>query len=188
MRLISMEESIKNFLKEPEVQGYLESNNLDPLYEYFDDTPELRRELTNFLLKLNINPIEYVTNTYPQMYSNTNITKITIPETILYIKPYCFENCKNLRFVTLHEGLKALYESVFEGCTVLQEIVIPESVKYIGPDCFEGCLSLKHVTILGDHVKIDDSSLGTGNFILRCYKDSSAHQMALECDLPHELI
>ena len=186
--LISPEQMIIKILKEPEVQAYLSTNDLDPVYEYFSNVPSFRSELTKFLLKIDINPIEYVTQTYEQMYQNTSIKNITIPQHIREISSNCFAHCKELRFVKISEGLKTLGDLAFCRCMSLQEIVLPESVNYIGSLCFKGCISIKHITILGDRVQIEPDSMPNCDFVLRCHKDSNAHIFAEENDLTYELI
>ena len=56
-----------------------------------------------------------------------------------------FANCKELKTVTLNEGLVTL--SGFAGCTALERIEIPSTVKTMGYRAFAGCTALKEVTL-----------------------------------------
>ena len=74
----------------------------------------------------------------------------------LQIGEYAFFNCKNLREITLPEGLKKISEGTFKNCKKLEKINIPDSVEEICKSAFAGCESLKILEI-SPKVKIDAS-------------------------------
>ena len=51
---------------------------------------------------------------------------------------YGFENCTELTSITLPDTITKIADYTFENCTSLETITIPESVKIIGYDAFEG--------------------------------------------------
>ncbi len=54
-----------------------------------------------------------------------------------------FQNCKDLKKVTLQEGLTELKANMFNGCSSLVSVNIPASVTKIAANTFTGCPSLK---------------------------------------------
>lgn len=100
----------------------------------------------------------------------TNLTSVTIPESVTEIGDSAFSNCKSLQSViisgratkigkdafgrcnslqsiTLPDSVTEIGERAFSGCASLQSIVIPESVTEIGDRAFEGCTSLQSIII-----------------------------------------
>lgn len=64
--------------------------------------------------------------------------------------PGPFYGCKNLKNVTLDNGMEEVPRGIFyapSGDIGLEEIVIPDSVKWIGYSAFFGCKNLKKVTL-----------------------------------------
>ena len=90
---------------------------------------------------------------------------IELPESVVKIESYAFENCANLSTVILPDGLEIIDGGAFKGCFGLAEIKIPDSVTKIGDYAFAGCSSLANiempdsVTEIGDGVFMDCSSL-----------------------------
>ena len=57
----------------------------------------------------------------------TQLKEILIPENVQVIEKFAFENCVNLEYVELKEGLKKIERSAFEGIKI-KSIVIPSTV------------------------------------------------------------
>ncbi len=66
----------------------------------------------------------------------TNLSSITIPNSILNIGSYAFSNCSSLSSITLPNSLKHIDEYAFYFCTSLQSIVLPDSISQISSSCF----------------------------------------------------
>lgn len=77
---------------------------------------------------------------------NTDITSLSIPDSMKSIQDGAFVNCINLEQVNLNDHLEILGRDVFSGCTAIQEIVIPDQIATI-TGCFSGCTSLRNVTL-----------------------------------------
>ena len=81
-------------------------------------------------------------------YDNcSNITSVTIPEGVISIGDYAFQDCGSLTSMTIPEGVKRIGNGAFSGCSSLTNVTIPEGVKRIGDYVFSGCSSLTSMTI-----------------------------------------
>lgn len=84
-------------------------------------------------------------------YYCSNLTSITIPDSVISIDSYAFYMCSNLGCVNIPNGVTTLQREAFYGCSALKNIVIPDSVKTIWDNAFSGCSSLEN-TIIGNGV------------------------------------
>ena len=69
----------------------------------------------------------------------SNITKITLPDTIKTIGKCAFYECVSLESIVIPEGVTLIGEAAFAGCKNLESITIPSSVTTIGSSAFNGC-------------------------------------------------
>ena len=88
----------------------------------------------------------------------TELTSVTMPNTITTIESDAFEGCTSLRKVVLPNKLETIPDDSFSGCTSLEEINLPASLKEIMYDAFENCSSLKNVTLPSGLEKIGNSA------------------------------
>lgn len=79
----------------------------------------------------------------------TNLSSVTIPDTVMLIDSYAFAGCSSLSSVTIPEGdgMRTIRDSVFKDCTSLESIVIPDLGIGGADNLFENCTSLKSVTL-----------------------------------------
>ena len=83
---------------------------------------------------------------------NPALTEAVVPETlngykVTALDEGCFAENTELTQVTLPESLNAIGESAFYGCEKLTGITIPESVTAIGTNAFSGCASLTEICV-----------------------------------------
>ena len=89
----------------------------------------------------------------------TGLTSITIPNTVSDIGQNTFSGCINLTSVTLPNSLTGIGASTFENCTGLTSITIPEKVTTIIDGAFDGCDNLTSVTVAwASPISIDDNN------------------------------
>jgi hypothetical protein len=81
--------------------------------------------------------------------SQTNLTSVTIPDSVVIIDYQAFAFCASLTNVTIPNGVSSIGSSTFYYCTSLTTITIPNSVTNIGLWPFFGCASLKVITVDG---------------------------------------
>lgn len=77
----------------------------------------------------------------------SSLTSITIPNNVTEIRLRAFESCHSLTTVVLPNKISYIPMSAFADCTSLQSISIPNSVSAIGEWAFSGCTSLTSITI-----------------------------------------
>lgn len=80
-----------------------------------------------------------------EVFKNSTIKEITIPEGFTEIRSFTFQNCTSLKKVTFPEGLKVIDSYAFDECKSLTTVTIPESVTILKG--FTDCTGLKTVTI-----------------------------------------
>lgn len=82
-------------------------------------------------------------------YLRTNLTGITIPESVTAIGSSAFAGCTGLTTISIPNEVTIIKKYAFSGCTNLVDIYIPESVTTIINYAFNGCSNLNvHITDL----------------------------------------
>ncbi|MGN0447566.1 MAG: leucine-rich repeat protein [Acutalibacteraceae bacterium] len=87
----------------------------------------------------NVNPVMGAENLYVEGKIAENIV---IPEGIVSICNYAFNNCKTLKSVTFPSTLRQIGDGAFAGCVNLGNVVFPDSLEEIGDSGFEGCFGI----------------------------------------------
>ena len=144
---------------------------------------------------------------------NTEIVKVTLPDTIDSIGASAFAGCENLteivfsenlmvigfeafaesglKNVTLPDKVEDLGEAVFFGCPKLESVFLPESVKLIPLNTFVNTPALKSVTIAAEKALIDkDAFTAADGLTLIGIPDSSTQNYAEQMGIafaPYEL-
>lgn len=90
--------------------------------------------------------------------SNTRVTSVVMPNTIVEIGDSAFYNCSSLEKITLSENLKDIGVAAFQSCRLLTEIEIPSSVNTIPDNAFTYCYNLKKVILPTSVTTIGESS------------------------------
>lgn len=98
------------------------------------------------------------------MFSQTNLTSVTIPNSVTTLGHHAFYGCHNLTSVKNSNSVKIIGYNAFESCESLTELEIGNSVEEIESEAFKGCKSLTSLTI-PNSVKI----IGSNTFE-NCYK------------------
>ena len=90
--------------------------------------------------------------------SCSNLTSITIPNTVISIGVSAFGSCRALRSITIPNSITSIGGSAFSSCSSLTSIIIPNSITSINNDLFNGCSSLISVTIPNSVTSIGSSA------------------------------
>ena len=79
--------------------------------------------------------------------SCSGLTSVTIPNSVTSIGSYAFSYCSGLTSITIPKSVSSIGICTFSGCTSLTSVTIPNSVTNIGRYAFQRCTSLTSVTI-----------------------------------------
>ncbi len=80
----------------------------------------------------------------------SNLTSVTIPSSVTNIGPYAFSDCSNLTSISIPDSVTNIGESAFYNCSKLTSITIPNSVTSIGTWAFYNC---NNITIYADAIE-----------------------------------
>ena len=85
--------------------------------------------------------------------NNSEITSVTLPDTIQILNHYAFAFCTKLTKVELPDSLTYIGEMAFYSCTSLTEFTISENVTYIGDNAFGQCTKLATINYKATDLK-----------------------------------
>ena len=96
-------------------------------------------------------------------FNCSNLTSITIPDSVTSIGASAFSGCSHLTSITIPNGVTVISSYTFRGCSSLTSIEIPNGVTYIWNAAFCGCSSLENVTIPSSVSNIDELAFSRCN-------------------------
>ena len=76
----------------------------------------------------------------------SELTGVTIPDSITVIGSYAFYKCDKLTTINIPDSVKYILSDAFRGCG-LTSVTIPDSVMSIGPSAFKNCRDITSVVI-----------------------------------------
>lgn len=83
-----------------------------------------------------------------------NMKSVSLPSSLKVIGSYAFNGCSSLKFITLPNHLEKIGENAFQNCD-LEEIFIPASVTSISPSTFNENRRLRKVVVSDDNPVYD---------------------------------
>ena len=90
---------------------------------------------------------------------NTDITSVTIPNSVGSIMDNAFFGCTSLKTVKMEKGIQSIGQFAFSNCTSLVDVTVPSDTLVVGPSVFSNCTSLVSAT-LSENITL----IGTGMF------------------------
>ena len=92
-----------------------------------------------------------------QLFYNTGLETVSLPNTMTELGYSAFMSCDGLMGIKLPDSLRTLNFQVFCGCRNLREVVIPNGVTNIAINAFSTCYNLTNV-VIGSSVESIDTS------------------------------
>ena len=96
-----------------------------------------------------------------RVFANSGIESIRLPSSLSRIEVGMFYQCKNLRSVSVSNGVKYIGKECFRDSGI-EKVTLPNTLLEIGDDAFSGCDRLKVVWVeegctfdIGKHVRED---------------------------------
>lgn len=118
---------------------------------------------------------------------NKKIEEICFGNTLENIGAGAFENCVELKELTVPGNVKVLEKYVFKGCSKLAQVVLNGGVTHISEGTFAGCENMKEIQIPATVGMIADGAFeGCEDLVIRCQKNSFAHNYALNHNIACE--
>ena len=77
---------------------------------------------------------------------NKDLEEVIIPDNIVAIYDYAFEECPSLKKVTIGNSCKIIGDAAFIA-TAIEEFELPDSIETIGKHAFRLCSSLKSISL-----------------------------------------
>ncbi|MBE6849160.1 MAG: leucine-rich repeat domain-containing protein [Ruminococcus sp.] len=81
----------------------------------------------------------------------TDLTAVTMPDSLTTIGESAFFGCTALESVTIPESVTTIDAIAFSGCTALTEFTIPASVTQIGDYVFDNCELMTEITVAAEN-------------------------------------
>jgi hypothetical protein len=101
--------------------------------------------------------------------SSTNLTSVTLPDSVTTISSSAFYNCTGLTNVTLGNGVTTIGNYAFEYCSNLANVTIPASIKSLGTDAFSCCYGLMGVYFQGNAFSVSGSPFNSDSHAVVYY-------------------
>ena len=115
-----------------------------------------------------------IQNVPSQLFSNSNFTKITLPNSVTSIGNNAFQGCTGLTSITIPDSVTTIGGTVFYNCTGLRSITFGSGLTSIGSSAFSGCTGLTSITVDSGNQTFYD---GGGNCIIK----RSNNELVLGC-------
>ena len=118
-----MKEDLAEFFSQQNIQEALDNNDIQYLYDEFQESLVWRpKELTIILLLSGIDILRNVTKVPRKMFFGLDVVKVEIPKNILTIGNRAFCDCAELLRVKLPKSVKEIENYAFYMCPDLYEI------------------------------------------------------------------
>lgn len=150
------------------------------------------RELTEFLIDCNVNPLEYMP-TVPHGYlcRSDLLDHIVIPENIDLVGKAAFMD-SDLKSVSFSDRSKCTHilAYAFQGCYNLETVILPEFCTHIDTSAFRNCCYLQDVVIpTKDKIAFSDDAFEYSDMVvIHCYPGTPVEEYCINHDINYKFI
>ena len=117
---------------------------------------------------------------------NPDIVKADIPDGVTAIGNYAFDGCTSLKSINIPNSVTSIGKFAFYDCKSLKSINIPDNVKFIDESAFWYCNNLTIHCSQGSYA--DESAFWyCDNLTIHCSQGSYAKEYAKANNIPCEL-
>ena len=78
---------------------------------------------------------------------NTDITSVSLPDSIIEIRNFSFKGCSNLKSINIPNDVISIDSQAFSGCSSLTSLNMPQSLERLGKYAFEDDISLSSIEL-----------------------------------------
>lgn len=131
----------------------LTGEELDGLiYELLEDENAyeligVSEELEEYTVAASINGLPVIAVGNSAFYSNTTVKRVHLPDSIVRIEAYAFDDCFALEEIVFPSGIEIIGFNAFSDCTSLKLLKLPASLKEIRAYAFARCTGLQKIYV-----------------------------------------
>lgn len=111
----------------------------------------------------------------------SNLTSVTIPDSVTSIGGLAFCRCFELSSVTIPDGVTSIGSYTFCSCISLKSVTIPNNVISIGASAFDWCASLTNVTIPASVISVGDGAFAACGKLQRVTISDGVKTIGKQC-------
>lgn len=166
-------------------EGTLTISGKGEMYDY-DNVIEISPWFRKMTIK-NIQIERGVTSIGSCAFQDTQITTLTIPDTIQSIGFFAFYGCSSLRWLDIPNSVEEIGSFAFSGCISLTSISLPNALRCIEGSAFEDCYDLRFIDIPASLNYIEESAFENCRYLQTVYFSGSTEQWKqIEIDTGNE--
>lgn len=110
----------------------------------------------------------------------SSLTHIDIPDSVKEFTYSTFSNCSNLQTIKLSNNLTSIPYQCFSGCSSLESLTVPSGVEEIFGQAFKGTSSLNEL-VLNDGLKVISQEILSGSRLKTLVVPETVEKLHFEC-------
>lgn len=141
--------------KSTEPEFFLENINFDDLTAEIGEVANCTGDL---VIPSSIDNFKIVGIKAKTFFGNTELTSVTIPETVKTIGANAFTGCLSLESAVIPDSVSELGKGCFMSCTSLENVIFGHGIKAIPENCFYSCTALSSIEFPANVTEIGDQA------------------------------